>query len=129
MSEAWWAYWMACHGATKVSSYQFVYGHEARLPWELKTGSRCIVMQNELMADEYKNLMKDEMEDLACHRLRALANVESNKARVARWYDKNVKIKEFLKWELVWKLILPIGSRDQKFGKWSPTWEGPYRIG
>jgi hypothetical protein len=86
---------MDCHGATKVSPYQLVYGHEVVLPWELKTGSRCVSMQNELTADEYTNLMKDEIEDLACHRLRALVNVKSNKARVARWYDKKVKIKEF----------------------------------
>jgi hypothetical protein len=25
-------------------------------------------------------------------------------------------------------MILPIGSRSNKFGKWSPNWEGPYRI-
>jgi hypothetical protein len=25
-------------------------------------------------------------------------------------------------------MILPIGSRSIKFGKWSPNWEGPYRI-
>jgi hypothetical protein len=29
---------------------------------------------------------------------------------------------------LVWKVILPIGSKDSKFDKWSPNWEGPYRI-
>ena len=23
---------------------------------------------------------------------------------------------------------LLIGSKDNKFGKWSPNWEGPYRI-
>ena len=23
---------------------------------------------------------------------------------------------------------LSIGSKDNKFGKWSPNWEGPYRI-
>ena len=23
---------------------------------------------------------------------------------------------------------LPIGSKDSKFGKWSPNWEGPYQI-
>jgi len=28
----------------------------------------------------------------------------------------------------VWKLVLPIGTNDPKFGKWSPTWEGPYKI-
>jgi len=29
---------------------------------------------------------------------------------------------------LVWKLILPIGTKSSKFGKWSPNWDGPYRI-
>jgi hypothetical protein len=28
----------------------------------------------------------------------------------------------------MWKTILPLRSRDQKFGKWSPSWEGPYII-
>ena len=23
---------------------------------------------------------------------------------------------------------MPIGSKDSRFGKWSPNWEGPYRI-
>jgi hypothetical protein len=72
--------------------------------------------------------MKDSPEDLASHRLRALVNVEANKARVAKWYDKKVNIIEFSQGDLVWKLIMPTGSRDQKYGKWSPTWKGPYRI-
>jgi hypothetical protein len=72
--------------------------------------------------------MKDELEDLAGHRLKALINVEANKVRVSRWYDKKVKYKTFEQGELVWKLILPIGTNSSKFGKWSPTWEGPFRI-
>jgi hypothetical protein len=119
---------MACHGATKVSPYHLVYGHEAVLPWELKIGSRRVKFQDQLTADEYSALMKDELEDLASHRLNALINVELNKARVARWYDKKVKIKSFSQGEFVWKLVLSIGTKDSKFGKWSPTWEGPYRI-
>ena len=47
---------------------------------------------------------------------------------MARWYDKKVNAKEFSQGELVWKLVLPIGTRDPKFGKWSPNWTGPYRI-
>ena len=39
LNEALWAYRMACHGATKVSSYQLVYGYEVVLPWELKLDS------------------------------------------------------------------------------------------
>ena len=128
LNEALWVYRMACHGATKVSPYQLVYGHEAVLPWELNLDSRRIMFQDQLTADEYSALMKDELEDLAGHRLKALANVEANKARVGRWYDKKVKAKAFDRGELVWKLILPIGTKNSKFGKWSPTWEGPFRI-
>jgi hypothetical protein len=73
-------------------------------------------------------MMKEEFEDLAGNRLRGLDNIEKNKRRVARWYDKKAKGKEFAEGDLVWKLILPIGSRDPKYGKWSPNWEGPYRI-
>ncbi len=36
--------------------------------------------------------------------------------------------KDFSEGELVWKLILPIGTRDGKFDKWSPNWEGPFQI-
>ena len=39
LNEALWSYRMACHGSTKVSPYQLVYGHDAVLPWEVKTGS------------------------------------------------------------------------------------------
>jgi len=39
LHEALWAYRMACHGNTKLSPYQLVYGHEAVLPWELKLNS------------------------------------------------------------------------------------------
>ena len=25
-------------------------------------------------------------------------------------------------------MVLPIRTKDPKFGKWFPTWEGPYKI-
>jgi hypothetical protein len=48
--------------------------------------------------------------------------------RVARAYNKRVKEKLFQVGDLVGKMILPIGSRSNKFGKWSPNMKGPYRI-
>jgi len=63
--------------------------------------------------------MKDELDDLVEHRLRALISIEENKKRVAKWYDKKVKAKEFVDGDLVWKLILPIRTKSSKFGKWS----------
>jgi len=119
---------MECHGSTKVSPYQLVYGHDVVLPWEIKIGSRWLFSQDQLTADDYATLMKNELDDLAEHRLRALISIEENKKRVAKWYDKKVKAKEFAVGNLVWKLILPIGTKSLKFRKWYPNWEGPYRI-
>ena len=73
-------------------------------------------------------MKNSELQCLAGHLLKALINVGANKARISRWYDKKVKTKTFEQRELVWKLILPIGTKSLKFGKWSPTWEGPFRI-
>ena len=128
LNEALWAYRMACHGSIKTSPYELVYGHNAVLPWEVRTGSRCVTLQNDLSTEVYKNLMIDNLEDLSCLRLRALENIEANKQRVAKYYNKKVKIKQFFEGDLVWKVKLSIGSKDSKFGKWSPNWEGPYRV-
>ena len=49
--------------------------------------------------------------------MKALVSIEENKKRVARWFDKRVKAKEFADGELVWKLILPIRTKSLKFGK------------
>ena len=58
LRESLWAYRMACHGATKVSPYQLVYGHEAVLPWELRTGSRRTTLQDQLTADDFSLLTR-----------------------------------------------------------------------
>ena len=52
-------------------------------------------MQNDLSAKLYKNLMIDDLENLSCHWLRALENIEANKLRIARYYNKKVKSKQF----------------------------------
>jgi ribonuclease HI len=128
LAEALWSYRMACHGSIQVPPYKLVYGHEAVLPWEYVIGSRRIALQDELTADDYHNLMVDESEDLVQSRMYALQKITKDKERVARHYNKKVVPKSFEEGELVWKLILPIGTRDNKFGKWSPNWEGPFRI-
>jgi hypothetical protein len=46
-------------------------------------------------------MMKEELEDLAGSWLRALENIEKNKRRIARWYDKRVRVKEFAEGDLV----------------------------
>jgi hypothetical protein len=48
--------------------------------------------------------------------------------RVVKYYNKKVKVKQFAEGDLVWKALLPIGTKYSAFGKWSPNWEGPFRV-
>jgi hypothetical protein len=61
--------------------------------------------------------MMDNFDEVADKRLVALQAIEKEKLRVAKTYNKKVWIKEFQVGDLVWKTILPIGSRNRKFGK------------
>jgi transposase InsO family protein len=128
LSEALWAYRISCHGATKTSPYQLVYGQEAVLPWESTAGSRRVEFQNDLTAEEYATLMSDNVEDLTELRLWSLEKIKENKSKVARAYNKKVKPKEFQVGDLVWEAVLPLGTKDAVYGKWSPNWHGPYRV-
>jgi hypothetical protein len=80
------------------------------------------------MAVEYHNLMLDKLDEVSDEREKVLGEREGDKLRVSRAYYKRVKEKTFQVRDLVWKTILPNGSRSNKFKKWSPNWEGPYRI-
>jgi hypothetical protein len=72
--------------------------------------------------------MNDNVEDLTKLRLWSLEKIKENKARVARACNKKVKLKEFQVRDLVWEVVLPLGTKDAAYGKWSPNWHRPYRI-
>jgi hypothetical protein len=63
-----------------------------------------------LSAGEYKELMMDRLDEATNTRLIALRETEKEKLRTARAYNKKVKGKSFQVDDLVWKMILPIGS-------------------
>ena len=87
-----------------------------------------LAKQNELPAADYYNLMMDNIDEVTDKRLQALREIEKDKIRVCKAYNKKVKLKSFQVGDLVWKTILPVGTKDHKFGKWSPSWEGQYKI-
>jgi hypothetical protein len=128
LNEALWAYRMAPHGATKTSPYELVYGYHVVLPWEMQSNSKRVVLQKVLSSKDYSGLMMDVLQDLHMIRLTALENIEKNKLRVAKYYNKKVKVRQFAKGDLVCKALLLIGTKYCAFGKWSPNWEGPFRV-
>jgi hypothetical protein len=128
LSEVLWAHRISKHSATKVTPFELVYGQEVILPMDVNLDALRIARQNELSAVDFHNLMLDRLDEVSDEREKALGEIERDKMRVARAYNKRVKEKLFQVGDLVWKMILPTGSRSNKFGKWFPNWEGPYRI-
>ena len=72
--------------------------------------------------------MMDKINEVSDKRVQALKEIEKNKLRVARAYNKKVKAKSFQFGKLVWKTILSPGTKSNKFGKWSPSWKEPFKI-
>jgi hypothetical protein len=128
LSKALWAHRISKRSATKVTPFELAYGQETILLVEVNLNALRIAQQNVLSAVDYRNLMLDRLDKVSDERVKALGEVERDKLRVARAYNKRVKKKSFQVGDLVWKTILPIRSRSNKFGKWSLNWEGPYKI-
>jgi hypothetical protein len=76
-----------------------------------------------LPAKEYTELMMDKLDEAPKSRLKALEEIEKEKVKIAKAYNKRVVEKSFQVGDLVWKMILPLETRSGKFGKWSPSWE------
>ena len=98
------------------------------MPIEVNLDAYRLAKQNDLSAVVYHDLMMDSIDEVTDVRLKALKEIEKDKARVAKAYNKKVKSKSFQVGELVWKTILPIGSKSNQFGKRPPNWEGPYKV-
>jgi uncharacterized protein with von Willebrand factor type A (vWA) domain len=117
LSEALWAHRISRHRATKVTHFELVYGQEAVLPIEVSLLNLGITGQDYLLAKEYSELMMDKVDKAPESWLKALEEIEKDKVKIAKAYNKHVVEKSF-----------QVGTRSGKFGKWSPSWEGPFTV-
>jgi hypothetical protein len=90
-----WAQHISKHSATKVTPFEIVYGQEAILPVEVNLDALQIARQNELSAVDYYNLMLDRLDEVLDERVKALGEIERDKLRVARAYNKRIKENHF----------------------------------
>ncbi|XP_059629728.1 uncharacterized protein LOC132272643 [Cornus florida] len=128
LSKELWAYRNSKRTSTGVTPYMLTYGHDTVLPMEMTVKSARVAFQNELTLAEYTQAMLTELEDLNEVRLSALDHVIAQKKKVMRAYNKKVKAKSLLEGDMVWKVKLPLRTRDREFGKWTPKWEGPFLV-
>ncbi|XP_021822576.1 uncharacterized protein K02A2.6-like [Prunus avium] len=128
LPEALWAYRVSKRSATGTSPYALTYGHDAIVPMELKVRSLRVNEQPGEERNDYAQAMAQESEDLEQSRLDAYNLMQAQKQIAARACNRKVKQKTFAKGDLVWRAVLPIGTKDPRFGKFSPNWEGPFII-
>ncbi|XP_057452107.1 uncharacterized protein LOC130743909 [Lotus japonicus] len=73
-------------------------------------------------------MMLDELVNLDEERVLALDVLTRQKDRIAKAYNKKVKNQSFVTGDYVWKVILPMDKKDRAYGKWAPSWEGPFEV-
>ena len=76
------------NGATKVTPFELVYGQEAVLPVEVNLDAYRLAKQNDLSDVDYHDLMMDNIDGVTDKGLKVLKEIEKDKLRVARAYNK-----------------------------------------
>jgi hypothetical protein len=94
LSEALWAHRTSRHGATKVTPFKLVYGQETVLPMEISLHSLRVTGQDSLSV-EYHELMMDKIDDVHESRFKALEEIEKEKIKIAKAYNKRVMENHF----------------------------------
>jgi hypothetical protein len=105
-----WAHRTSRHGATKVTPFELVYGQEAVLPVEVSLQNLRVTGQSHLSAKEYNGLMIDKIDDAPEGRFKALEEIEKEKVKIAKAYNKRVMENRL-------KLEIWYGKR---FCRWGP---------
>ncbi|XP_048127821.1 uncharacterized protein LOC125312742 [Rhodamnia argentea] len=118
-----WVYRTSKRSSTRGSPYMLTYGREAVLPLEIIVRSLRVKLQRNMAKERYDEMMYANIDELGDNRTTALEKLMIHKQRVAKAYNKHVKIKRFKVGDLVRKTILPASLDNEKFGKWSPKWE------
>ncbi|XP_073298605.1 uncharacterized protein [Primulina huaijiensis] len=128
LSETLWAYRTSKRTATGVSPFSLTFGHDAVLLLEIMVPSMRVARENELLIEHYNEAMIMELEELDELRIQAYNALLLQKQKVARIYNRRINKKNFQEGDIVWKTILSLGTKDRDLGKWSPNWEGPFKV-
>ena len=77
--------------------------------------------KNGFTPPEYSEAMMMKLESTDDKRIQVFNYMLIQKNKVAHTYNRIIKRKCFEVAELVWKIILSVGSKDKELGKWSPN--------
>ncbi|XP_071714304.1 uncharacterized protein [Rutidosis leptorrhynchoides] len=118
-----WAHRTTLKWSTGETPFSLVYGIEAVIPAEI-----CIPTQRIMAFDIEANseALRENLNLLEERRLMATIRQADHKHKMAKYYNKKVKHTQFEVGDLV--LRDNEASKQIKFGKLAPKWEGPYKV-
>ncbi|KAK3028738.1 hypothetical protein RJ639_037761 [Escallonia herrerae] len=119
-----WAYRTTPHSVTGETPFLLCFGTEALLPVEVGLPTVRVLQFSETENEENLRGNLDLLDDV---RAQALDRVISTKQRVARFYNRRVRMRIFRVGDLVLRK-LGVSNPKAAVGKLSPNWEGPYKI-
>src|SRR3954471_5358977 len=96
------------HTATKATPFSPVYGCEAVLPLKIQIPSLRIAITSSMTEEEKDKQHLAQLEELSEKRLKAQQQIELYQARMARAYNKGIKLRTFEKVELVLAVRRPM---------------------
>ncbi|KAK3043471.1 hypothetical protein RJ639_002050 [Escallonia herrerae] len=119
-----WAYRTTPHSVTGETPFLLCFGIEALLPVEVGLPTVRVLQFSEAENEENLRGNLDLLDDV---RAQALDRVILTKQRVARFYNRRVRMRIFRVGDLVLRK-LGVSNPKATVGKLSPNWEGPYKI-
>ena len=121
-----WEYRTTAKTSTGVTPYSFVYGCEAVLPVEVEISSLRVLLESKIPEYQWVESRLAQLTFLDEKRIKAMYHSQLYQKRIARAYNKKIKLGKIKEGDLVLKLTKPIMTDPR--GKFKPNWEGPYLV-
>ncbi|XP_009803704.2 uncharacterized protein [Nicotiana sylvestris] len=117
-------YYITVLTSTGATHYLLVYGTEVVIPAEVEIHSLRIIQEAELSNAEWVQSCYEQLALIYRKKMNVICHDQLYQNRMARAFNKKVRLKQFTQGQLVLKRIFPY--QDQAKGKFSPNWQGPY---
>lgn len=120
------AYKTSMRTSTGATPYALTYGMEAVLPIEVEMESLRVLMDGQLDEDQWVQDRYHQLSLIDERRTAAIFHGQLYQQRIARSYNRKVRLRQFKQHDLVLKKI--IDNQDQFKEKFAPNWEGPFVV-
>ncbi|XP_070032997.1 uncharacterized protein [Nicotiana tomentosiformis] len=112
--------------STRATPYLLVYGTEDVIPAKVEIPSLRIIQEAELSDVEWVRRRYEQLALIDRKRMNVVCHDQLFQSRMARYFNKKVRSKQFTSGQLVLKRIFP--HQDETKGKFAPNWQGPYMV-